>query len=318
MNILENIYYITAIAVSFGVFRGVFNLFKISNKHEVLLINNYQKKILKYFYIIKYFIFGFFMYCYFYFCYCSIYDIICILLYWFMIFCLINFLDEILLYVFKEKTLLLYKQFIQNFKDEKKIFFVIVSIFLTLIVCLIESKVNIIYYTIAQIVCLSIFYFCISKHYTQICKKYLNFGDKLFVVYLSPLLIKLLCVLTYTSENNNTSLLISEDGVVSILSDIVHSDNFNYIFVAIFILAWLFSKNFTESFLRCSVYIMYKNRIWWISYITNDNYAICKYGKFSIMVNVDIIKNNYICVRDGWTFIFYEKEKFKEINIENS
>lgn len=125
MNTLENIYYITTIIVSLGLFRGIFNLFKISNKHEILLISNNQKKVLKYFFSIKYFIFGFFMYSYFYFCYCIIYNIMCILIYWLIISGLLYLGDDISIYIFKDKGFLsLYTSFTQKFKNEKGIFLV--------------------------------------------------------------------------------------------------------------------------------------------------------------------------------------------------
>lgn len=62
-NILENVYYLTAIIVSLGIFRGFFNLMKISDKYEILLISNYHKKIIKCIIFIKYFILAFFLYC---------------------------------------------------------------------------------------------------------------------------------------------------------------------------------------------------------------------------------------------------------------
>lgn len=314
LSILEGIYYIAGIIVSLGVFRGFFNLFKISNKYEILLISNYQKKILKYFYFIKYFILGYFIYGYFYFSYCVLYDIICIIIYWLMFFNLIYFFDDISIYISKDKIfLLLYKKIMQKFGNRKNIFVGVMSICLALFFYFVEKKVGAKFYTIAQILCVCILYCFISDHHLQIRNKYPNFSYKLLIIYLSPLLIKLLYVLTYTPKNNVIVLSITEDNVISALSNIAYSGNLIYIIGTILILTLCFSKCVIDIDFGYTLYIVLKNKSWQISYITNDNYAICTYGNFTIMIKVEVIKNNYVCVHEIGHYIFYEKEKFKQI-----
>lgn len=43
-----------------------------------------------------------------------------------------------------------------------------------------------------------------------------------------------------------------------------------------------------------------------------ETYALCTYLNFMVIININIIKNNYICVYDRWNYLFYEKEKLKE------
>lgn len=310
LSILEGIYYIAGIIVSLGVFRGLFNFFKISNKHEILLINNYQKKILKYLYFIKYFISVFFIYGYFYFSYCTLYDIICILIYWFMFFTIIFFFYDISKYIFKDKKL--YLKFMQKFRN-KKIFCGVVSICLTLFCYFVEKKVDVKAYIIIQIVCVFILFVFASQYNFQIRNKYSNFNLRILIIFISPLLIKLLYILTYTHKNNDIVSSITEFNVISASSNIACSDNLIYIIVAIIVLASYFSKCVIDIDFGFTLYIFLKNKSWKISYITIDNYAICTYGNYTIMINVEVIKNNYVCVYEIGHYIFYEKEKFKQI-----
>ena len=98
------------------------------------------------------------------------------------------------------------------------------------------------------------------------------------------------------------------------LLDIYHSKNFILIFIVIFILILINTSYITNLYFNLSSFLIYQNRTWNISYITTDNYAICSYNNYIIIIKTDIIKNNYICIKNNDGYYFYEKEKFKEIS----
>lgn len=306
MNILENIYYITAIIVSFGVFRGFFNLFKISSKHETLFISNFYKKILKLFYFVKTFIKWAFIYSYLYFIFWLTKDIFLIICDFIVCFGYIEYCDSISIFFRHKKFMPLYIEY-------KKISFFIMSICVTLIFYFIRRIIGVMPYTIIQTIFFWIL-FCYIKKQCESSKNFiLNFSFKFFIAFITPILVKLLFAFTYTPLNNDNTVSIFEVNVIETLANIFYCDNFIYIISGILALTLFCSKWFTDVYFGYKQYIFIKNKAWQISYITNDNYALCTCNNFTIMVNVDVIKNFYMCVYDRGNYVFYEKDESKEV-----
>lgn len=149
-----------------------------------------------------------------------------------------------------------------------------------------------------------------QERYIHVHNQDFDVDDKMFIIYLSPLIIKIIFIFNYKLVNKDIDLSIS--GIISALSDIFYSDKFVIILSSIIVLSYIYAKRCIDNYFDYTLYLEYKNKLWRIFYITNDNYALCIYLNFMITINIDIIKNNYVCVYDRWNYLFYEKEKLKE------
>lgn len=311
-NILENVYYLTAIIVSLGIFRGFFNLMKISDKYEILLISNYHKKIIKCIIFIKYFILAFFLYCCIY-TYLMIFNgkafisIDCIMYGSLMFLC-----DYFSSYLFRDSNYLtLYIKLIPKDINIKRCIFVIVSVGFSFLFHFISKIIGLKCYVIIQVIFFIIIYCNLfQERYIHVHNQDFDVDDKMFIIYLSPLIIKIIFIFNYKLVNKDIDLSIS--GIISALSDIFYSDKFVIILSSIIVLSYIYAKRCIDNYFDYTLYLEYKNKLWRIFYITNDNYALCIYLNFMITINIDIIKNNYVCVYDRWNYLFYEKEKLKE------
>lgn len=311
-NILENVYYLTAIIVSFGIFRGFFNLMKISDKYEILFISDYHKKIIRCVFFVKYFIFSSFLYCCIY-TYFMIFNekafiaIDCIMYGSLMFSC-----DYASSYLFRDSNYLtLYIKLMPKDINMKRCLFGIVSVGLSFLFHFISKIIGLKCYVIIQVIFFIVIY-CnsIQERYIHVHNQDLDVGDKMFIIYLSPLIVKIIFIFTYELTNNDIDLSILE--IISALYDIFYSDKFIIILGSIILLSYFYAKKCIDNYFDYTLYLEYKNKLWRIFYITNDNYALCIYLNFMVTINIDTIKNNYVCIYDRWNYLFYEREKLKE------
>lgn len=312
-NILENVYYLTAIIVSFGIFRGFFNLMKISDKYEILLISSYHKKIIRCILFVKYFILGNFLYCYIYICFMIFNEKAFIAIDCIMYSSLMFSCDYISAYLFRDSNYLtLYIKLIPKNINMKRCLFGIVSIGLSYLFHFISKIIGLKCYCIIEVIFFIVIYCNLfQERYIHVHNQDFDVGGKAFIICISPIVIKVIYIFNYEPINDTTNLSISN--AISVLSGIIYSNEFIIILIAIILLSFLYAQKCIDNYFDCTLYLEYKNKLWTIAYITNDNYALCSYLNFMVMINIDIIKDNYVCVYNRYNYFFYEKEKLKEL-----
>lgn len=314
LTVLEGLYYIVTIFVSVGFANGFIKTLTISNQIEITLISNVQKFILK----LRYFILS--LLAFITVCIATEYIINSLeyglyLIDFISYNTLLFFCDLVYLSLFKNKDFIQkYTNLVNNAKEIRFIFIFSLSYILTFITYSLREIID--YKTISffQILFILNFnMFCSLKRTLKINGKNLkmDFG---YTALFSPLFMK-----TMLLHNDNTifnirelELSINKLELSSITKYVI---DFHSSFIYIFMLCVTWAIFIVRMKFNLPSFLLYKNRIFKITYITVDKYAICTFNEYSFMIKTDIIKDNYYCEYDKGSYYFMEKKELQDINI---